>query len=193
MMTVNNRGVVNAGPYLEIDMKLATGGDPNETDPRPTPKYFWKITSFVAAFLTVPLLLIFLLFPLLKSQPFDSVDELKVEDIDSMKVNILNRKELDDGVDIARFQVAPADFAALLEPLRGVAEVEDFVSVRGPWLGEYRIWTKDGRRGNIKLYFVKSPTGAVKLRFQIGPHKYEGGSAAKVIEAAETAAARVNQ
>lgn len=174
-------------------MKLATGdGDSNDVEPRPAPKYFWKITLCLAAFLTVPLLLIFGLFPMMIAHPFNSVDELKVEDIDSMKVNILNRKELDDGVDIPRFQVASADFAALLEPLRGVAEIDDFESVRGPWLGEYRIWTKDGRRGNIKLYFVKSQSGVVKLRFQIESHKYEGGNVVKLIAAAEAAATRVN-
>lgn len=132
--------------------------------------------------------------PLMLEQPFDSADQLDPADIKSLRVYFLNRKELDGGEDVGPYFAAEEDYAKLLAPLKNVPEVEGFEDARGPWLGEFRVRTKSGRKGTIKLYWVKTPqdppSAPARLRFQIGPHKYEGGTAAAVIAAAEAAAPR---
>jgi hypothetical protein len=163
------------------------------TEPRPNSKGKW-ITLFIVLFV-LPLVLYFgvmlVLIPLVSEQPFDSADELTPENIKSLRVYFLNRGELDDGPDIGPYFAAPEDYAALLAPLKAVPEVSDFEGTRGVWLGEYRIRLKSGRRDTIKLYWLKTtPDAVAKLRFQIGPHKFEGGTAAAVIKAAVDAAPR---
>jgi hypothetical protein len=166
------------------------------TEPRTNPKGRWP-TLFILL-LVLPLVLgvvyfgvMLVLIPLLTEQPFDSADELTPENIKLLRVYFLNRPELDDGPDIGPYYAAPEDYAPLLAPLKAVPEVSDFEGTRGVWLGEYRVRLKSGRRGTIKLYWLKTtPDAVAKLRFQIGPHKFEGGTAAAVIKAAEDAAPR---
>lgn len=163
------------------------------TEPRPNSKAKW-ITLFVVL-LALPLVLYFgvmlVLIPLLSEQPFESADELTPENIKSLRVYFLNRGELDDGPDIGPYFAAPEDYAALLAPLKAVPEVSDFEGTRGVWLGEYRVRLKSGRYSPIRLYWLKTtPDAVAKLRFQIGPHKFEGGTAEAIVKAAEAAAPR---
>jgi hypothetical protein len=160
------------------------------TEPRPKPKGRWL--TLLLMLLVLPLVLYFgvmlVLIPLLSEQPFESADELTPENIKSLRVYFLNRRELDDGPDIGPYYAAPEDYATLLAPLKAVPEVSDFEGTRGVWLGEYRVRLKSGRRDTIKLYWLRTtPDAVAKLRFQIGPHKFEGGTAAAIIQAAADA------
>jgi len=162
--------------------------------PRPSRQSPLVIAGAVFAILLVMALVATIVIPLLQEQPFDSVDELDPANIKSLRVYFLNRKELDGGDDIGPYFAAEEDYAKLLAPLRNISEVEQFQDARGPWLGEYRVRTKTGRKGTIKLYWVKTPLdpplASARLRFQIGPHKYEGGTAEAIIAAANEAAPR---
>ena len=166
----------------------------DDPTPRPTRQSPLLIAGVVFAILLGMAVVATIVIPLLQEQPFDSVDELDPENIKSLRVYFLNRKELDGGDDIGPYFAAEEDYAKLLAPLRHVSEVEQFQDTRGVWLGEYRVRTKTGRKGTIKLYWVKTPldppSAPARLRFQIGPHKYEGGTAAAIIAAANEAAAR---
>jgi hypothetical protein len=160
----------------------------------PRPRYARRIVLFMIPVLAVPVILAFVLFPFLMEQPFDSIEELKPENIATFRVQILNRKEIDGGDEISPYFADEADYKMLLEPLLNVPETNVFEDARGPWLGEYRIVTKTGRKGTIRLYWTKkmqdSPEVPAKLRFQIGTHKFEGGTALAVILAAKTAEGR---
>jgi hypothetical protein len=164
------------------------------TEPRPNPK--GRRIALLVALIVVPLVLVYfgvmlVAIPLLSEQAFESADELTPENIKSLRVYFLNRRELDDGPDIGPYYAAPEDYAMLLAPLKAVPEVSEFEGTRGVWLGEYRVRLKNGRYSPIKLYWLKTtPDAVAKLRFQIGPHKFEGGTAAAVIKAAEEAAPR---
>lgn len=169
--------------------------DDDPAPPAPRPRYARRIVLAMIPVLAVPLLLIFVLFPMMMSRPFDSIDELRPDNIATFRVEILNRKDLDQGDDITPYFADEADYRLLLAPLLEVPEADDFVGARGPWMGEYRIVTKTGRRGDsIKLYWTKrltdGPGVPARLRFQIGNKKFEGGTAQAVIDAAKTASAR---
>ena len=182
------------------------------TDNQPTPRNPAKrIALLVLALLALPVTLALVVFPMLSGLPFESVDQLDPAEVESLSVRLLNRTELDGGDDVWPYFAAPQDYAALLDPLRRLPEVADFPDARGPWLGEYRVRTKDGRKGTIRLYWVRSPEDeralpgfealyggaayraataalhlpAARLRFQIGSHKFEGYAVADVIRAAE--------
>lgn len=149
-----------------------------------------RIVLLVLLMMVVPLTLAVVVFPFLREQPFDSVDELTPETIHSMRVWLLNRKELDGGKDIGPYYVAPEDYAALLGPLKAVPEVEQFPDARGPWLGEVRIRTTTGRKGTIRLYWSKPTSAPARLRFVIGEHKYEGERVEEFIKQAIDCEAR---
>ncbi len=169
-----------------------------DPDPRPIetappsagPHVTRRIVLYVLAFLLVPVVLAVGLFPYLLDEPFSSVDDLDPAKIRSLRVYLLNRGELDGGEDIGPYYAAESDFPSLLKPLREVPEVQEFPNARGPWLGEYRILTQDGRRGRIRFYYVR-PGGnreaPARLRFQIGDKKFEGGRADTIVQAAEAA------
>ena len=149
-----------------------------------------RITLFVLGFLAVPVALIFLVFPFLSDEPFATVDELAPQNIASLRVSVVNRAELDGGEDVGPYLAAEADFAALLAPLKSVPEVEQFPNARGPWLGEYRVMTREGRRGRVRFYWVRDPHAPdvpPRLRFQVGERKFEGGRADALVKAAEAA------
>jgi hypothetical protein len=163
--------------------------------------------------LLLPVGLATLLFPLLQGQPFESPGEIRPEAIESLRVFLLNRRELDGGADVGPYFAAESDYDALLAPIQAVPWVADFPDARGPWLGEYRIVTKDGRKGTIRFYWtaplplpamppvrltlgqneitvLPALTWPHRLRFQIGPNKFEGGDTASLIRAAEACASR---
>ena len=165
--------------------------DENEIAPPVRPRHTRKLLLFLGLILLIPVGLFFVVFPLLMEQPFDSVDEVKPENIRSLRVKILNRSKFDGGDDLGPYIADPADYAVLLKPLETVPTIADFPDARGPWLGEYRIVTNDGRRGTIMFYYQsRTPEMVPQLRFQIGSIKFQGGQARAVIDAATTAAAR---
>lgn len=154
------------------------------------------------------------LFPLLAGSPFDSPDAIEPAAVAGLRVHVLNRAGLDGGEDVGPFQANPADFPALLAPLRGLAPLADKPDVVGPWLGEYRVRTPQGRRATVRLYWTQRPDtgqadtpaaaagpavlrgrpelvpGAFALRVQVGGRWFEGGQPLAVVAAAEAAAAR---
>lgn len=157
------------------------------------PNHGPKLVLGMVVVMLVPLFLIFAVFPLLTVQTFDRVEELTPDNIATLQVQIRNRQGVDDGKDLDLYTAAPADYPLLLGVLKQVPEVPDFTGARGPWLGEYRVVTKTGRKGTVRLYWFRPPgreDAEPRLRFQIGPHKFEGGAAAAVIDAATAAAAR---
>jgi len=159
----------------------------------PPPKKIkpWQIVLLVCLVLLIPVGLIFVLFPLLSETPFESADELSPENVDSVRVFLLNRKELDGSTDdVGPFFAATDDFNAIFASLKSVPEVEQYPDARGPWLGELRVRLKNGRKGTIKLYWTRKPGEAARLRFQIGNHKFEGGSAEAFVKIAVEAEGR---
>jgi len=152
------------------------------------------------------------LFPLLRGGPFDSPDAIHPADVAWLRVRLLNRPGLDGGEDVKPFVANPADYAALLAPLRGLTPLPEKPAVPGPWLGEYRIHTVGGRRSTMMLYWTKRPDtgqefapaalagpaalwgrqelvpGVFALRVQVGGKWYDGGQPLAVIAAAEAAA-----
>ena len=159
----------------------------------------------------LPAGLVVVLFPLLAGSPFDSVDAIDPAAVKAVRVFVLNRKELDGGEDIGPYLAKPADVPALLAPLRGLTPLPEAPPVRGPWLGEYRVRTANGRRGTVRFYWVRlgeghadaamavaGPVvglrpelvpGAFGLRVQVGGRWFEGGSPLALIAAAGEAAA----
>ncbi len=165
--------------------------DRDEPDLPKPPNHGPKLLLGMAVVMLVPLALIFVVFPRLTDQPFDRIDELAPDNIATLRVQILNRQQVDNGKDLGPYTAAPADYPALLGVLIQVPEVEEFTGARGPWLGEYRIVTKAGRKGTVRLYWYRPPgreNAEPRLRFQIGSHKFEGGAASAVIDAATAAA-----
>lgn len=191
--------------------------DPGETAARG--RGVGKRVAIVAGLLLLlPVGLAVGVFPFLVEQPFDSVEQIRPEHVRSVRVWVLNRTDLDGGPDVGPFVAAAGDIQPLLAPLANAAEVSDYLDARGPWLGEYRIRTVTGRRGTIRLYWTRRPAelasltvvGAVaggalyersvdraelrptevRLRFQIGDKRYDGGSAHALIAAVEDAASR---
>jgi hypothetical protein len=158
------------------------------------PRYGRKILLFMIPIMLMPVFLAFVLFPALMEQPFETADDIQPQNIASIRVHILNRRELDSGDDIMPFFADEQDYARLLNPLLSVPESAGYTDARGPWFGEYRILTKSGRKGTIRLYWSKpNPAAEVqyaKLRFQIGKKTFEGGSVQDVIESAKLAEGR---
>ncbi|HET6573038.1 MAG TPA: hypothetical protein VFG68_05505 [Fimbriiglobus sp.] len=134
---------------------------------------------------------------LLMGQAFESPAELTPANVRSLRVELHNRKELDGGEIVRPYYAAPEDYGRLLAPLKAAAEVGSYPDARGPFLGEYRVVLKSGRKGTIRLYWSRPPgvdaknaPHTARLRFQIGNHLYEGAMASDVVRAVEEAAVR---
>ena len=149
-------------------------------------------------------------FPLLAGSPYDSPDAIDPAAVKSLRVFVLNRKELDGGEDVGPYIARPADVPTLLAPLRGLTPLAEKPAVVGPWLGEYRIRTTGGRRATVRFYWTRLPgdghadavmalagpgvfqrpelvPGAFGLRVQVGDRWFEGGQPLAVVAAAVTA------
>jgi hypothetical protein len=172
---------------------------PDATPTRPRPGKKIALIVLLVVLLLVPVVygLALLAAFLLQGQPFDSPAELTPENVQSLQVELHNRKELDGGEIVRRYYAAPEDYAGLLAPLKSATEVGPYPDARGAFLGEYRVVLKNGRKGTIRLYWSRPPgvgTGddlpVARLRFQIGEHLYEGAAAGEVVRAVEESAAR---
>ncbi len=155
------------------------------------PRHARRILLFMVPVMLTPVLLAVCVFPLLREEAFDSIDELRLENVSTFQVQIQNRKEIDGGDRIELFYVAESDYAMLLKPLFEAPEVKGFAGAQGPWLGEYRVVTKEGRTGRVRLYWT-APRGGGEpvLRFKIGLKEFEGGTALAVVNAARVAESR---
>ena len=160
------------------------------TPDRPKSRTGPKLVVGLAVVMLLPLTLIFVVFPLFASEPFTSVEELEPENIASLRVQLLNRQGIDDGPDVGPYSAKPGDVPGLLDALRSAPEVENFDGARGPWLGEYRVVTKTGRRGTVRFYWqpAMAPGGSQTLRYKIGERKFEGGDLKRLIAAIEEVA-----
>ena len=166
--------------------------------PRRPRQRIWLGAGILGLVLLVPVILALFVFPLLSQEPFTSLAEIQPAAIQSLQVRLLIRGEIDPQLanqpDIGPYYAALEDFPKLLAPLQEAVEVPEFPSAQGPLLGEYRILTKENRRGTIRLYWMRDPATSAgsmaRLRFKIGTHKYEGGQALAVIQAAADAAQR---
>ena len=154
------------------------------------PRFARRILLFMVPVMLTPVALAVCVFPLLREEAFDSIDELRLENVSTFQVQILNRKELDGGESIGLFYVAESDYATLLKPLFVATEVPPFADAQGPWLGEYRVVTKEGRPGRVRLYYTTPRGGEPVLRFKIGTKYFEGGTALAVVNAARVAETR---
>ena len=169
-----------------------TPPEPAPAAPPPRPRHARRVATFMVPVLLLPAASSRLgLFPLL-APTFDTIGELDPAEIKTLRVHILNRDGLDGGPEVGPYVADPGDYAGLLKPLLSVPEVRDgFAGRRGPWLGEYRVVLKSGRKGTVRLYWSKPPTAAAAvLRFKIGPKEFEGGSADALLAAAKAAEGR---
>ena len=171
-----------------------------------------RVALLALSLMLLPVGLAVGLFPLLAGSPFDAVEGIDPADVQTLRVFVLNRREFDGGDDVGPFHARPDDAARLLEPLRGLTPlVGPPADARGPWLGEYRIGLKGGRRGTVRFYWVRRPVagqadgptalagpavlygrpelvpGAFGLRVQAGGKWYDGGQPLELIAAAVAA------
>ena len=159
---------------------------------RPAPRHGPKIVLGLVAVMALPLVLIFAVFPLVRTQSFAHVEDLDPANVASLRVHLLNRQGIDGGPDIGPFYAAAADTATLLDALRAVPEVPEFEGADGPWLGEFRVLTKDGRHGTVRFYWQPPyrRDGEPVLRYKIGERQFEGGDLKGLIALIEAAAGR---
>ena len=200
------------GITLTRGISLNTQDQENDQTKPKTERMFLKVFIGVVIIMTIPFVLFFGLFPLLQNRPFDSIDEIEVNQIQRLEVRIYNRSELDGGDDVGPYIAGPLEYDRLLKPLIGVSEVSQYDGARGPWLGEYRILLKNGRKGTVRFFYVPGkaespvraalgviaggsaaelawirgqiPAPAPRLRFEIGQHKYEAPTTKELIQAA---------
>lgn len=76
-----------------------------------------------------------------------TVDQIDPAEVAEIRVQLLNRPDRKD--DVGPIAMLPADFPALLAPLKNAEPVADKPGM--PWLGEYQIRFHDGRRLTIRL------------------------------------------
>jgi len=149
----------------------------------------WLAGCFIVGFIIVaPLVSIFVIFPWLSQQAFHSADELKVEEIEELRVQLLNHPA--GKQDIGPIRMDPADFDKLLQPLRNAQPIESIPA--SAMLGEYRVRYKDGRRGTIRLRFqpANRAIDAAPVWMTIGTQKYQIGNLGTLWPLAEECAAR---
>lgn len=153
-----------------------------------------RVLVLSGVLLVLPLAVAFASILTLLGQPFGGVGEIDPADVRWLSVRLLNRAEVDGGGDVGPFYADPADVPALLDSLRGAAPVPAWAGARGPWFGEFRVMTAEGRRGTVRLYWHRPPQAPLDrppvLRVQVGPNLYEGGDVRGVIAAAEAAQGR---
>lgn len=165
-----------------------------ESEALPQPKRYkvsakWLI-GLSALTLLVPVLMIFVIFPWLAEQAFQSVEEINPDDVEVLRVQLLNHPQ--DQPDVGPVNMNPDDFPKLFKAISGAEKVNEIPAAT--WLGEYRVRFKDGRRGTIRLYWQRqnpSNSGSVPVIWmKIGSGKYRGGEVLDLFKIATECAPR---
>jgi hypothetical protein len=116
------------------------------------------------------MVLFFVIFPWLAEPAFLSADEIRVDDVESIRIQLLNHP---DGLaDIGPVELKPDQFDAALAFLRSAEPID---SIPGSaMLGEYRIRNKLGGRGTIRLRFQPggTQTDLAPVWMQVGSKNY---------------------
>lgn len=155
-------------------MKLNDLPDPPPAQPAPSKKLNVAVLLIVASvFVTVPVCLFALLYFWLTQSAFNSVDELKADDLDEIKIQMLNlprgpqnrpdpvTEEKIKPDENTRFHTDPdieptrlmrPDFDVFLNALKNAEPVDR--RPPAPYLGKVEIRYKDGRRGTVMLYWA---------------------------------------
>ncbi len=163
-------------------------------DPPPQPRRYkvsvkWLI-GLTALTLLVPVLMVFVVFPWLSEQAFESVEEINPADVEVLRVQLLNHPQGKE--DVGPVEMNPDDFPKLLAAIGGAEKVNDIPAA--PWLGEYRVRFKDNRKGTIRLYWQKlnpsQPQSPAIFWMRIGSTKYRGGDALELFKVAAECAPR---
>jgi len=168
-----------------------------------------------AVFVTVPLLVFLALFLWLTQPSFVSVDEIKVEELEDVRIELKNlprgvqnrpspkKGEANDDSentpdktdpDIPKTNLIRPDFDALLGTLRDAQPVEAKDWPAGAYLGKIEIRYKDGRGGTIMLRWALDkpgvPSSPAWVWMQIGPQRFKACRLKELREVAEMCAAR---
>ncbi len=150
-------------------------------------KWLFGLTALT---LLVPVLMVFVIFPWLAEQAFQSVEEIDPEQVDVLRVQLLNHPEGKE--DVGPVEMHRDDFAKLLKTIAGAEKVNEIPPAT--WMGEYRVRFKDDRRGTIRLYWQKQnpnvPESPATIWMKIGTGKYKAGEALSVYKVAEECAPR---
>ena len=149
----------------------------------------WLI-GLSALTLLVPVLMIFVIFPWLEEQAFQSVEEIDPAEVEVLRVQLLNHPQ--DQPDVGPVNMNPDDFPKLFKAIAGAEKVIEIPAAT--WLGEYRVRFKDGRRGTIRLYWQRqnpSNSNSVPVIWmKIGSQKYRGGEVLELFKIAAECAPR---
>ena len=151
---------------------------PNPPAAAPPKKLNVAVLLIVASvFVTVPVLLFALVYMWLTQSAFNSVDELKADELDEIRVEMKNlprgpqnrpdpigdeKLRADENTpfhtdpDIDPTKLMRPDFDVLLTTLRTAEPVEQ--KPPSPYLGKVEVRYKDGRRGTIMLYWAAEDT-----------------------------------
>ena len=165
-----------------------------ESESLPQPKRYkvsakWLI-GLSALTLLVPVLMIFVIFPWLSEQAFQSVEEINPVEIEVLRVQLLNHPQ--DQPDVGPVNMNPDDFPKLFKAIAGAEKVNDIPAAT--WLGEYRVRFKDGRRGTIQLYWQRqnpnNSSSVPVIWMKIGSAKYRGGEVLDLFKVAAECAPR---
>ena len=175
----------------------------NDPPPVPSPPAPKKVNVAVllilaAIFVTVPLLVFAALFLWLNQTSFASVEELKPNELEGIRLQMLNlvrgpqnRPEpspdeslgADENTpnqhdpDIGPVNLIRPDFDVILQPLRNAEPIDNSAYPATSYLGELRIRYKDGRRGTIYLRQAlenpRNPDSPMRVYMVIGTNKYK--------------------
>ncbi len=147
-----------------------------------------------AVLITVPLLVALGVILWLNQTSFTSVDELKVEELDTIRIELKNlaSREIDrpdsDVVDktntldrtdpdIRPVYITRPDFNNILAPLREAKKIDPMQWPASAYLGKYEIKYKDGRGGTIMLYWNTEVHGNADspgvVWMKIGANRYQ--------------------
>ena len=166
----------------------------SESESLPQPRRYrvsakWLL-GLTALTLLVPVLMLFVIFPWLAEQAFQSVEEINPAEVEVLRVQLLNHPQGKD--DVGPVEMSPDDFPKLLAAIGGAEKVNEIPAAT--WLGEYRVRFHDGRRGTIKLYWQKQnpsvPDSPAVIWMKIGTSKYKGGEALELFKLAAECAPR---
>jgi hypothetical protein len=195
--------------------------DPSDLPPVPSPadappkKLNLAVLLILAAvFVTVPVCLFALVYFWLTQSAFNSIDELKADDLQEIEIRLVNlprgpqnrpdpspderlkagentRVHADPDVDPTL--LTRPDFDVFLSALRGAEKVERTEVPAVAYLGKVEVRYKDGRRGTVLL--KQSDTGpannpTVMVWMNINSHWYRGGTLKELRAVAQPCAER---